>query len=360
MSEIIDETNSLRYTNISFKNNASFPVMAKVAETRTSPILTKPSNWLLSVIRFDVDSQALPINIPLMKKLPPPFNNSTQSTITFEYKGVDYSNDVQYLSASSLPIYDFPTIYNYQDWLRMVNLTMALTFLDTGAVGDPPLFIYDSKTGLINLYVDSNFLPAAGANRISIFMNQQLFGYFTNFRYAYKIIDPTNPLLDHLIEITGDNAIVLPAVGSRTGLPLGVQTGYTNLAVISDSAPSTASWSSVRSMILSSGAIPFRSETIPDRTINSDNYSSDNSFPILSDFLIPVESKVTDYRVVNEYLPTAQYRYLDLTSDTPLTTLDLKFYWTDFSGNIYPLYILPQKTFSVKLLFEKRKSFIKK
>lgn len=360
MSEIKDDTNSLRYSNISFKNTSSIPLIAQIAETRTSPILHKPSDWVMSVIRFDIDSQALPINVPLMKNLPAPLNNTTQSTITLEYKGIDYSNDIQYISASALPIYPFPTIYNYQDWLRMVNLELALTWITlvaAGVVGDPPLFIYDPKTGLINLYVDHNFLPAAGPNRVTMFMNRQLFTYFVNFKTAYTLL--TNPLLENLIDLNPDNIITLPAVGARTGLPLGVQVGYTGLSVITDSAPSTASWTSVRSMILTSNALPFRQETIPNQSVSSNNFSSDNSFSILSDFLIPVESKVTDFRVVNEYLPSAQYRYVDLTSDTPLTSMDIKFYWTDFSGNIYDLYMLPQKSFSVKLLFQKRNSLIK-
>lgn len=350
---------TLRYSNITFKNTSTIPLKASKIESRSTIILEKANDWVMSVIRFDVDSQALPINIPLMKNLPVPFNNTTQSTITFEYKGVDYSQDIQYLPSSFAPIYGFPTIYNYEDWLRMVNLQMAniwILVVAAGAVGNQPLFIYDPTTGLINLYFDSNFLPG-GPNQVRIFMNRQLFSYFVNFRNRFKSANPANLLLDYLINIDSDNSIVLPAVGSRVGLPIGVQLGYTNLYVMTDSAPSTASWSSVRSLILES-SMPFRSETVPSSEGNDLN--ADSEFTILSDFLIPVESKVTDFRVVNEYLPTAEYRYVDLVSDSALRIIDASIFWTDFSGNRYPLYMLPQKSFSVKILFHRRNSFLKK
>ena len=354
MADINDykDTDTLRYSNVSFLNRATIPQLAKATETRTSSLLQKPSDWKMSVIRFDIDSQTLPINVPLMQNYPT--SNATQSIVTLESKGVYYSTTIQYFQGSSLPIYNFLTIYNYQDWLRSVNLALASSFTDSKIAGNPPLFIYDAKTGLIDLFVDNNFVPIGGvAPLINIFMNRQLFDYFKNFKNQYQLINSTNPLLQYMIEVNGDNALLLPAVGSRQGLPFNVQTGYTDLYVITDSAPSTAGWSSVRSLILSSGSLPFRVETIPNLN-NTSTYYSDNDFPILSDCLVRVESKVTDFRVVNEYLPTAQFRYLDLLSDTPLVKIDLLFYWTDFTGNIYPLYILPQKSFSVKLLFERR------
>jgi hypothetical protein len=367
------DTDTLRYSNLTFLNGASIPQLAKVTETRTSTLLQKPSDWKMSVIRFDVDSQALPINLPLMQNFPD--SNTTQSIITLRYLGIDYSQVVNYVPSSINPIYNFPTIYNYQDWLDMVNQALALAFLSSPITTDiktsaVPVFIFDAVTGLINLYVDGNFtptytyptviplVPSITPALMTIYMNRQLFTYFTNFEYLYQNINATDPLLQYELYIDGNNARVMPAIGSRQNLPLVVQGStassyYLNLYRITDTAPSTANWSSVRSLILSSGGLPFRAETVPNIS-GTNNYNSDNDFPILSDFLVPVENAVTNFRVVNEYLPTAQYRYLDLLSDTPLTKIDLIFSWTDFTGTIYPLYLLPQESFSVKLLFERR------
>ena len=256
MADINDykDTDTLRYSNVSFLNRATIPQLAKATETRTSSLLQKPSDWKMSVIRFDIDSQTLPINVPLMQNYPT--SNATQSIVTLESKGVYYSTTIQYFQGSSLPIYNFLTIYNYQDWLRSVNLALASSFTDSKIAGNPPLFIYDAKTGLIDLFVDNNFVPIGGvAPLINIFMNRQLFDYFKNFKNQYQLINSTNPLLQYMIEVNGDNALLLPAVGSRQGLPFNVQTGYTDLYVITDSAPSTAGWSSVRSLILSSGSL---------------------------------------------------------------------------------------------------------
>lgn len=345
------DTDTLRYSNVSFYNNNSIPVQAITTETRTTPILDKSNDWFVSIIRFDVDSHTLPINVPLMQT---GSLTNTQSVITLRYLGVSYSQVV------TLPpfipqdqLYTFPTIYNYNDWLFRVNLAAALAFASIGIAGDPPKFIYDANTGLIDLFVDGNYISGV-VNKVEIFMNQQLFTYFTNFAHDYQPINTTDPLLKYRIVINDDNTIVQPAVGSRQGLPISVQTTI-NLYLINDTAPSTGSWSSVRSLILQSTLLAVKPETLPNNN-NQNNFASNNTLPILSDFLVPIENKVTDFRIVNEYLPTAQYRYLDLISETALTSIDIKFSWSDFTGNIYPLYMLPNTSFSVKLLFQKRNS----
>jgi len=353
MTEFID-TDTLNYTNISFINNANIPQEAQVKQIRTSTILDVPSEWVMSVVRFDIDSNTLPINLPLMQT---GSTQNTQSVITLRYLGVNYSQVVTYdNSAIDTQIYKFPVIYNYEEWLRRVNLAASFAFSSIGIAGNAPQFIYDAKTGLIDLFVDEKYIEAAGANKITIFMNQQLFSYFINFPYDYQVINITDPLLQYRLKITNENTLVQPAVGSRQGLPISVQP-IVNLYLITDSAPSTGNWTSVRSVILTSTTLPFRPETIP---AIFDPLSSGTLFPILSDFLIPVEDKVTDSRIVNQYLPTAQYRYIDLASTTPLTSIDLQFYWTDFANNIYKLYLLPQTSFNVKILFQKRNSLISK
>lgn len=347
------DESELIYYNLTFINNNSNQVIASATETRTSPILENPSDWLMSVIRFDVDCHAIPINLP---KMQPNSNTATTSFITLQYLGNTNTRNIVYVEDSLIvPILTpRPTIYNYQRWLDFVNTAASLAATALGIPGSPPIFQFDPSTQLINMYVDQNYLPAAGPNQVKVFINEELYLYFTNFPYLYKHTNPNNPLLDYQFNIDNVDTYVMPAVGSRQGLPIAVQV-IPNLYLFKQLNIGTASWNSVRSIILTSNLLPFKNESIPSNQEVSNNYNSDNIFPILSDFLTGIINEVTLDRVKCEYLPTAQYRYVNLLSNAPLYTIDIKMYYSDFYGNVYPIPLISNAGMSVKILFQKKK-----
>ena len=353
------ETDTLRYYNASFTNLTARAQMATLVDARTGPILENPSDWLMSVIRFDVDIRTIPINIPLLQTptapFPPltfPFSYPTTSFITIKNGFTFYTQNVIYIENDRTAL--GPTIYNYQTWLDFVNTALGLAFTASGAVGSPPLFIYDPVTELINLYVDQNFIPAAAPSQLQIFMNVDLFLYFTNFEFNHATDVSLNPLYDLQLIITNDNTNVEPAVGSRQNLPIAVQTLPVNLYLCKQSAPGIGGWTSLRSLLLTSTLLPCRNEAVPNNTTNASNYNSQAVFPILTDFLVPIDRNVADNRIVGEYLPTAQYRYIDLISNAPLKTIDFTFYWTDFIGNRYPLFLNRGTGMNIKVLFQRK------
>lgn len=362
-SYIERETENLIYYNSTFVNETPFIQRASITETRTSPILKNCSDWIMSIIRFDVDCRTIPINLPQTTGPAPsppyPVKSSyTTSFITLKYLGIYYTQQVVYTETASppYPLMTQATIYNYQKWLDFVNIAAAAAFIATGVVGSPPQFIYNPETGLINLYIDKNFVPSQVVNPITIFFNYDLSSYFQNFQYDVNTEISLNPLYGFRLKINDANTIVEPNIGSRQGLPISVQTIPNTLYMCEQTAKGTAAWSSLRSIILSSTLLPIRAESIPNLNGTSSNqYLGDNLFPIISDFVVPLEATVTDFRVVNIYLPTGQYRYLDLVSSQPLTTVDISIYWSDFAGNIYPLFIDPQSSMSVKILFQKKR-----
>ena len=365
-----EDTDELVYYNLNFVNGTKNQVRASATETRTSPIIQKPDEWLMSVVRFDVDCHALPINLPKMQVIGGiTSKTATTSFITLEYKNNFYTQNVVYVEdAIVVPfLTPRPTIYNYQRWLDFVNTAVSLAFnalviANPGVVGDPPVFVYDAVTKLIDLYVDQNYIPAAGPNQISILINEDLFLYFTNFAYLFNhVIPANNPLYAYLFDISNTTTVLMPAVGSRQNLPLAVQgstvpSHYSPLYLIRQLAEGTASWNSIRSIVLTSNLLPFKSESIPSNPGSSDNYNSNNIFPILSDFIANVQNEVTLDRVKCQYLPTAQYRYVNLTSNNPLYTVDITMYYSDFFGNLFIIPLIPNAGMSVKILFQKKKS----
>lgn len=346
------------YYNASFLNNGFDPVPAKISENRTQPILDTPEDYDMSVIRFSIDTSSIPINVPIMQNITGvPSMTDTESRVLIGYQGLYYGDYVVYTEDSLHPLYKFPTIYNYQRWLDLVNTCIAKIYTDNSPSipGTPPQYIYDPVTQLISIYVDSNYLPAAGANQIKLYLNNVLIEYLYNFEYIVDNLDVSFVDFDHdyQLVITNTNTSVMPAVGSRQNLPISLQT-TTPLYKCTQTTNSMAHWLSFRSIILSSTLLPFRSEAIPNKVAQADNYSSNNIFPILSDFIIPSQNNVTDFLCTVEYLPTAEYRRISLNGRTPLTNIDLTFYWTDYAGNKYPIYLPRNTGLSVKIIFEKK------
>ena len=364
------ETDTLRYYNASFTNITPDGQLASLVDARTSPILENPSDWLMSVVRFDVDIRAIPINIPLLLNpnavFPPPsapFPYPSSSYITLQYHGVNHTQNVIYIETD--PTAPFQTIYNYQVWLDYVNTALAAAFativlVPQSPTSSPPRFIYNPNTELIDLYIDANYLPSAGVDQITIFMNVDLYLYFTNFQFDDHT--STNPFNHFKLIITNTNTNLLPIVGSRQNLPIAIQTlgiviaappsqnGY----VCQQTAPGIGGWTSLRSLLLTSSLLPCRNEAVPSNSTNFSNYNSQGVFPILTDFLVPIDRNVADNRIVGEYLPTAQYRYIDLISNVALKTIDFTFYWTDFLGNRYPLYLNTNTGMNIKVLFQRK------
>lgn len=359
------DTDTLKYYNLTYINTNPYSVPASAVETRTTAILNVPSEWMLSVIRFDVDCHALPINLPnITGPFGPPANQefSTTSFITLKYLGVFHTQNVIYINDTIYvpSIIQRASIYNYQRWLDFVNTAAALAFTATGiAVGTAPKFIFDPVTRLINVYIDNNYMPSAGVNKVEIFINDELYLYLTNFQYLYGT-EPTNTILySYKMQITDSNTLVMPAIGSRTNMPQAVQ-AIANLFLYNQLAVGMASWNSIRSIILKSNLMPIRNETVPNKADLQTNYNSSSITPILSDFLVPIDNEVTLDRNKCEYLPTAQYRYLDLTSSSAMYTIDVSIFWSDFLGNVYPVPLIPNTGMSVKILFQKKALFLNK
>jgi hypothetical protein len=358
--KVLDENidnDTLRYYNASFTNTTGLLQVAELEDTRASAILDNPSEWLMSVIRFDIDCRSIPINIPDMQVIGGvPSNTLTTSFITIKYQGNYYTKNIIYVESSIIPAipYPIPAIYNYQRWLNFVNTALSLAFTDTAASGFPPQFIFNPLTGLIDLYIDNNFMPSAGVNQMSIFVNSPLSYYLSNFDFAAGTEIITNPLYAFKLLITNTNTLVMPAIGSRYNLPQSIQL-ITPLFLNSQIAKGTANWSSLRSIILSSSALPIKFESVPTKTTQSANYNSNNVAPILTDFLVPVENDVTNTRIVEQYLPTSQYRYLDLIGIDKLFKVNFSMQWTDYLGRVFPIFIFPGASMNIKLLFQKRK-----
>lgn len=342
---------SVIYYNTAYTNPETTARAAVIKETRNSAILDKPGEWQASIVRFDVSTNSIPVAVIKQVGLPP--GAATDCYVTLTFAGVDYTQNVL-LTKSQTENFNF--VYSYQHWLDNVNTALGLAFAAIpapGAAQRAPIFALDPATSLIRLYVTSRYL-LTDPNPISISVNDKLYRYLRGFQ-AFFNGSSLPSFKDYDLLVMPDNTFALPAAGARSTYPVSVANAdYVYYS--SQEKPNLGSWNPVRSLVITSELIPTRPEFVQSNINTNLPYGLTGNYrSILTDF-IQDQSSDPAARGVTVYLPTAEYRMIDLYGDNALYNVDFQISWTDFEGNIYPIMLAPGETFGVKLMFRRRSS----
>ena len=73
---------------------------------------------------------------------------------------------------------------------------------------------------------------------------------------------------------------------------------------------------------------------------------------VASDFNKP--NDIEDLRSTYQFLPTAQYRLIDLLSDEPIREIDIKVWWQDLDGNLTLVQLPWNSQINIKLAFVRK------
>lgn len=359
------------YYNATLSNQSQSFVLASVLDTRSDAILLNPDDYEMSVIRFDVGANSVPIaRLDVFLPVPPapafnplapvPLPSTLQATLTVG--GVDFTTVVMWQSPTAVAnMRELGEIFNYQDLLDEINAAYLASYNAIPvkpANSAAPQFVWDSVTNLTELFVDPSYMyntaaPPFATATIQIWANYDLFLYLNNFDVFHNGAGRTD-FKDARFEVRQTNAFVQPAVGSRTNLPFSVTAAPPTLLRVRGEAATQARWDPARAFVLTSGLLPITPEFIPTNITVSNNSVSQSAQKIISDFLVPASPNIIEARDLYQYLPTAEFRMIDLVGSSPLSTIDMQMNWVDFAGRTHPLYLAPFDVFSVKILFRRR------
>lgn len=338
------------YLNVVFQNNnLSSTSQEQIAEynvTKTIPILDNPSNYFVTVIRFDVPLNSIPLFImPIVPNQGNPnltpfvfFVNASAATVIYV---PDNNDPVPTQNQQTQVITPYYFVYSFDNLIAAFNIALAAAFVAAGSPGGgaAPFIIFNPVTQLLGLVVSTAFI-AAGA---TISINLPLVNYFEGFRLIFNAI--TN-IFTFVLRNTGNNGFNLP------GQTIAVATPPTSL-IVSQEYTAMEYWLSLRKIVLVSNTIPISFEYIPAYDAAGNQTGVSTSIPILTDFVPNIED-AGQSRSIAVYNPAAQYRLIDLLGTTPLYNIDLKILWQDKSGNYYPVFIEPGQQASVKVGFLRR------
>lgn len=325
------------YYNVNiFNDSKTDDNIAYFAENRTVPILECASDYHLSVIRFSIPSDDIPIyNFP-----------TDPLTITLRYAGADYKQALVYVPQNNT---NDQGVYSYQQTLDMINTAFlaAYTALKVVSPAAPPTqapyMIYDSTTQLFSLMCQALYYNATPTSTIQVYMNQALFAFFQSFQVFFNGYDQSNGK-DYLFVIkdNGNNQVTLPTGGPS---PIG-GAGYQ----MRQESVTISLFNSIKSIVFTSGSVPVRNEML------STTGSGENKFqPIMTDFNLTLLN-ASDLRSSIQYFPPGEYRLCEMTSNEQLRKFDITAYWSDKNGTLYPIYLSPNTSANIKIMFRKKGS----
>lgn len=390
------------YLNIVIANTSTTELqIAEYSAPRTTPLLNNPSDYYLTVQRFTVPLQQVPIFV---------FLDNTYS-VTISYNGTDYQTILTYVPGytpilnpsspenryvysynqfidsinnglgdsmtaftAALPLYSNVTVYSAGQAVRfnLAGVDVAYSSINSGNVGNTPntsptfwaplttpYLEYNPVTKLIRLIASRGYhnVNFSDENQpLKIWFNTDLWNFFSNFEKIYNGNTPApynanGKNYNIIIKPTGNNDVIIPAIFEDFGMDI---QGY----AMSQEFISLYNWNSMRNIVFVTSTIPIRSEAIPSQSgIASPfvtNATTASAFrPILTDFQLLV-NEGPEARSYAQYFPSGEYRLVDVTGTNPLVNIDLKVYWQDKFQNLYPIYINPLDTLDIKILFRKK------
>lgn len=338
-------------------------------ESRNAAFLSDPSLWNLSIIRFSVDTVGnLPVMIPQVMLGQADVNKLIYS-FTLKYKTFEYQAYVTYapqdmsapIPAAPLVFQDLTSSYYYltsfQRWVYLLNQTLetAVTQLSLLAIagGDAlpslnvPFLQYDPDSGKLALNSDVLGYEQSLANPIQIFVNSPLYTMLAGFEaelQGYNVTNGKNYYIN-IYNMRDTNILNLPTYNA-------IQTfqEYASLGAIA--CP-------VQSIVFTTTLLPVvPTITNTPKVFNSDsqfftNTTNNNIINTLTDFEIPL-THGNEYLPSIYYAPQGEYRLVNMTSNQPINSIELRVYWKDVFGGLHELLLASGCSANIKIMFRKK------
>jgi hypothetical protein len=355
-------------------NTNQKPPVAYYNETRSSPIIYDPFKYDLIVARWQLDTNYLPIFIPLIQTNSGD-PNATIYSITLQYGAsigapayVSFSpqNKIAQIppapSATSDKLQDnsqgYYDIYTYQYWIYLVNQCFQTAYDNLNAVyggvlpsAFAPVMTYDTlnNIAIINADVDGYDLNSGG---IKIFFNQAMGQLFSSFPFLIESFNDTYNR-NFLIQTN------VFSVATITDYPPSGTTLFSAYQVFQEFSTISA-WNPIISIALASNTLPIipNNEGVPALIINGVNQQQSGNNNIQSQVITDF---ATDgiYKPIITYIPSGEYRRVSLVGDKPLSNIDISVYYKDRQGRLNPVLLPAGCSISIKLLFEKKSEYLK-
>lgn len=347
----------------------------KFNETRSIPYVPNASEYVLSIVRFTVESFTLP---SFQADIEPNQGNRDLmiQSITLEYD--DGSGNPIFVQQ---PLIWVPTItitppnppnsnpdglqsispyyysYSYQHVIDICNTAFTSAMNSLIAVipalsGQPsPFFGWSDNIAslycLDSLYSDS-IVPSALTPKINIYFNRAMNGLFNSIPTFRNSITATFGRINRVLvnPMFGTNVITNSQINSNNPT-----------IVVRQEYSTISNWQPVLQIVFTSNTLPIYPNALSAPLVLRDgqqiNFTSNNS--AFANILTDLSAFDQSAKPTVVYTPTAEYRRIDLQSvNQPLSNLDINVYWRDKNGRLIEFILGSGACCSMKILFEKK------
>jgi hypothetical protein len=389
------------------KSSGTPPIPINFNENRNNPVISSSGKYNLSIVRFSLETQTLPVFIPIIAitdpttGLPNSNRDLTVYSVTLEVlyatTGVTFTQQtfIDWSPQNTLTTpppppsqtsnglqsdgSDYYYCFSFQWWCNLVLQAMAQCFnllkaqlsaagltptQITNLIGTVPPFIQfnpDNQTCSLalpspyfNTYDQTVSPPVVNPNAVKLFFNAPLFNLFSSF--PAQLTSYTNSL-GRTFQILasnfgGSNLITYPTTGSTSAVP---PTAFDFLQVFQEYS-TIQNWCPVAAIVFTTSTIPVVPNQLSSPLVFAEGNILSNTSGNNSNFqlvLTDLEAGELCYKPNLQYSPTAEYRRLSLTGTSPLSNIQVSVFWRNRLGNLVPFTLGSGGTATVKFLFTK-------
>jgi len=363
----------IQITNVLSATTPAPPI--RFTEQRQNAFVNNSGDYYFSIVRFQVDTNTLPLFIPeIQGNQPDP--DLTVYSVTLQYTGTSVQKFIRWIPQNvSIPKpsspnatynklqdnstgYYFCYNYTYFCFLIQTALDEAFTDLQTAfpalANAHSPTLVWNTDSNTAGLYAESayydNYPVGIVANPISVYFNIALANLFSSFVGSNIGQNATlgRNFLFTIGNFNGAQTIYLP-----TSAPVANQ--YVATTVFQEYT-TTQSWSPISSIVFTSATLPIVPNQLSAPLVFADGgiiYANDgnnaNFAQIISDFV--ADNSVYKPNLI--YTPT-QLRLIDMFGNTPISQIDISVFWKSKLGQFFPLNLNSGGACSIKIMFSKK------
>ena len=349
----------LLITNI--ENNNQPAIECVFNEQRSTPYLTQPELYEMSIIRFTIDTPAIPLFRPIIKSNQPDINATVYSlTLQNNVSGLKSQVFVEWapqdiINAPPTPpsqtqdgLQDNYTGYydctSYAWFLKLINNAFE-TAATTLGIATSPKIIFDSGSQLFILVCDDVSYNSQLPNYYEIYMNKSLYQLFS----AFPAINTSHGLTDGLNFKIITN--LYDGFASESVTFNGVT--YNGLHIYSE-FPTISLWNCITSIRFTTNNLPIVPSNISNPILSQNGVIIRSGINPDTSRIITDLTAIDTYKPNLVYNPSAEYRQIELTGSRPLNDINIACYYVDREAKLYPFRLSSGSSCSMKILFTKK------
>lgn len=359
-------------------SQTSQPPILTFKEQRQNAFVNNSGDYYFSIIRFQVDTNTLPLFVPEI--VPNQSNiNLTVYSITLSYLGNDYQVPITwspqnaFARVPSAPSQTFNKLqdnstgyyfcFNYTYVMQLIQAAFdtahaALVAANPAVIAShAPVIIWNTDNNCAGVYAESafydNYPVGLVPNPITIYFNSPLANLLASFigiNYGTQGVTNGKNFGLAVGNFNGAQTIYLP-----TSAPPASQ--YVATTVFQEYS-TVASWTPISSIVFTSATLPIVPNQLSAPLIFAEGgivYANDgnnaNFAQIISDFV--ADNGV--YKPSLLYTPT-QLRLIDLFGNQPISQIDISVFWKSKLGEFFPMQLNSGGACSIKILFTRKGS----